>query len=32
VPPEAWMALRLPGYEPAMRGLVTYADAFGAVG
>jgi putative acetyltransferase len=31
VPPEAWMALRLPAYEPAMRGLVTYADAFSAV-
>jgi predicted N-acetyltransferase YhbS len=31
VPPEAWMALRLPGYEPAMRGRVTYAEAFAAV-
>jgi putative acetyltransferase len=31
VPSEAWMAYRLPSYEPAMRGLVTYADAFAAV-
>lgn len=32
VPPEAWMALRLPAYRPSMRGLVAYADAFAAVG
>ena len=31
VPPEAWMALRLPAYRPELRGLVTYADAFAAV-
>ena len=31
VPPEAWMALRLPAYRSGMRGLVTYADAFAAV-
>jgi predicted N-acetyltransferase YhbS len=31
VPPEAWMAFRLPGYDPAMRGVVTYAEAFAAV-
>jgi predicted N-acetyltransferase YhbS len=30
VPPEAWMALPLPAYDPAARGLVTYAAAFGA--
>jgi putative acetyltransferase len=31
VPAEAWMALRLPAYTPAARGLVTYAEAFGDV-
>ena len=31
VPPEAWMALKLPEYSPEARGLVTYADAFAAV-
>jgi len=30
VPPEAWMAYRLPAYEPDARGLVTYAAAFTA--
>ena len=28
VPDEAWMALRLPAYEPAARGLVAYAPPF----
>ena len=27
-PPEAWMALPLPAYEPHIRGRFTYADAF----
>jgi len=31
VPPEAWMALPLPAYDPAARGLMTYAAAFDAV-
>jgi len=31
VPPEAWMARRLPAHAPRARGLITYADAFGAV-
>jgi putative acetyltransferase len=31
VPPEAWMAYRLPAYTPAARGMVTYADAFAGV-
>jgi putative acetyltransferase len=31
VPPEAWMALRLPAHRPAARGLVTYPAAFDAV-
>ena len=31
VPPEAWMVLPLPAYEPEARGLVTYAQAFEAV-
>ena len=31
VPPEAWMAYRLPAYEREARGLVTYARAFDAV-
>ena len=31
VPAEAWMALRLPAYEPAARGLVTYAGPFDEV-
>jgi putative acetyltransferase len=31
VPPEAWMALRLPEYRPEARGLVTYPPAFDAV-
>ena len=31
VPPEAWMALRLPAYRPEARGLVTYPPAFDAV-
>lgn len=29
-PPEAWMALALPAYEPHIRGRFSYADAFGA--
>ena len=28
VPDETWMALRLPAYEPAARGLVAYAPPF----
>jgi len=28
VPDEAWMALRLPAYEPAARGVVVYAPPF----
>jgi putative acetyltransferase len=28
-PPEAWMALPLPAYDPAIRGAFVYADAFG---
>jgi predicted N-acetyltransferase YhbS len=32
VPPEAWMALKLPAYRPEARGVVTYADAFAEVG
>jgi hypothetical protein len=28
-PPEAWMALPLPAYEPGVRGTFRYADAFG---
>jgi hypothetical protein len=31
VPPDAWMALRLPAYDPQARGVVAYADAFSAV-
>jgi putative acetyltransferase len=31
VPPENWMALRLPAYRPEARGTVRYAEAFGAV-
>lgn len=31
VPPEAWMAHRLPAYRPEARGTVAYADAFAAV-
>jgi putative acetyltransferase len=31
VPPEAWMAYRLPAYTPELRGTVTYPDAFGSV-
>jgi putative acetyltransferase len=31
VPPEAWMALRLPAYTPEARGLVTYPAPFAAV-
>ena len=31
VPPEAWMVLPLPAYEPGARGVVTYAQAFAAV-
>lgn len=31
VPPENWMALRLPAYRPDARGTLRYADAFGAV-
>jgi putative acetyltransferase len=30
-PREAWMVHRLPAYDPAARGLVTYAEAFSAV-
>jgi putative acetyltransferase len=29
-PPEAWMALALPAYEPDIRGEFRYADAFGS--
>ena len=28
VPDEAWMALRLPGYEPSLRGVVRYPPAW----
>lgn len=28
-PPEAWMALALPAYEPRIRGRFRYAEAFG---
>ncbi len=28
-PPEAWMALALPAYEPHIRGRFRYAEAFG---
>jgi predicted N-acetyltransferase YhbS len=31
-PPEAWMALALPAYEPSVRGAFTYAKAFGDAG
>jgi putative acetyltransferase len=31
VPPEAWMVLPLPAYDPRARGVVTYAQAFDAV-
>jgi putative acetyltransferase len=31
VPPEAWMARRLPAYTPDASGLVTYAEAFSRV-
>jgi predicted N-acetyltransferase YhbS len=31
VPPEAWMAYRLPAYTPAARGTVLYPDAFANV-
>ena len=31
VPPEAWMAYRLPAYSPEARGTVVYTDAFAAV-
>jgi putative acetyltransferase len=31
VPPEAWMAYRLPAYTPEARGTVMYPDAFGSV-
>ena len=31
VPPEAWMAYRLPAYTPEARGTVVYPDAFGSV-
>ena len=31
VPPEAWMAHRLPAYRPEARGTLRYADAFAAV-
>jgi len=27
-PPEAWMAYRLPAYDPSVRGAFRYADAF----
>jgi putative acetyltransferase len=29
-PPEAWMALPLPAYDPGIRGAFEYAEAFGA--
>jgi putative acetyltransferase len=32
LPDEAWMALRLPGYDPAARGLVAYAPPFAELG
>jgi putative acetyltransferase len=31
LPPEAWMAYRLPAYTPEARGTVIYPEAFGAV-
>jgi putative acetyltransferase len=31
VPSEAWMALKLPGYVPEARGVLSYADAFAQV-
>ena len=31
VPAEAWTVVPLPAYDPGARGVVTYADAFGAV-
>jgi putative acetyltransferase len=31
VPPEAWMAYRLPAYTPEARGTVVYPDAFESV-
>ena len=31
VPPESWMALQLPAYEPGARGVVGYAAAFSSV-
>ena len=31
VPPEAWMAYRLPAYTPEARGTVVYPDAFASV-
>jgi putative acetyltransferase len=31
VPPEAWMAYRLPAYTPDARGTVVYPDAFASV-
>ena len=31
VPPEAWMAYRLPAYTPAARGTVLYPEAFATV-
>jgi putative acetyltransferase len=31
VPSEAWMVHLLPAYDPAARGVVTYAEAFDAV-
>ena len=31
IPPEAWMARRLPAYRTEARGLVSYASAFDAV-
>ena len=31
VPPEAWMAYRLPAYSPEARGTLIYANAFAAV-
>jgi putative acetyltransferase len=31
VPPEAWMAYRLPSYSPEARGTVVYPEAFASV-
>jgi putative acetyltransferase len=31
VPPEAWMAYRLPAWSPDARGTVLYPDAFASV-